>query len=95
MVGFIKGFVSLVAKRNPTIVRTHCFLHKEVLVAKIAQNELKEVLSEVIELVNFIKTCTVQSRIFELICKDMDYQYVRLLLLTGVRWLSKGAISCS
>jgi len=92
MVGFIKGFVSLVAKHNPTIVRTHCFLHKEVLVAKIAQNELKEVLSEVIELVNFIKTCAVKSRIFELICKDIDSQYVRLLLHTGVRWLSKGKV---
>jgi len=77
MVGFIKGLVSLVAKRNPTIVRTHSFLHKEVLVATTAQNELKEVLSEVIELVNFIKTCTVKSRIFDLICKDMDSQYVR------------------
>ena len=91
MVGFIKGFVSLVAKRNPTIVRTHCFLHKEVLVAKIAQNELK-VLSEVIESLNSIKTCTVKSRIFELICKDMDSQDVRLLLHTGVRWLSKGKV---
>ena len=92
MVGFIKGFASLVAKRNRTIVRTHCFLHKEVLVAKIVQNELKEVLSEVIELLNFIKTCTVKSRIFELICKDMDSQYVRLQLHTGVRWLSKGKV---
>ena len=49
-------------------------------------------LSEVIELVNFIKTCTVKSRIFELICKDMDSQYVCLLLHTGVRWLSKGKV---
>jgi len=63
-----------------------------VLVAKIAQNELKEMLSEVIELVNLIKTCTVKSRIFELICKDMDSQDVRLLLHTGVRWLSKGKV---
>ena len=64
----------------------------QVLVAKIAQNELKEVLSEVIELVNFIKTCTVKSRIFELICKDMDSQDVHLLLHTGVRWMSKGKV---
>ena len=63
-----------------------------MLVAKIAQNELKEMLSEVIELVNLIKTCTVKSRIFELICKDMDSQDVRLLLHTGVRWLSKGKV---
>ena len=89
---FHKRLCISVEKRNPTIVRTHCFLHKEVLVAKIAQNELKEVLSEVVELVNFMKTCTVKSRIFELICKDMDSQYVRLLLHTGVRWLSKGKV---
>jgi len=55
MVGSIKRFVSLVEKRNPTIVPTHTFLHWEVLVAKIAQNELKEVWSEVIEIVNSLK----------------------------------------
>ena len=73
-------------------MRTHCFLHREVLVAKIAQNELKEGLSEVIEMVNFIKTRQAKSRIFELICKDMDSQHVRLLLHTEVRWLSKGKV---
>ena len=49
-------------------------------------------LSEVIEIVNFIKTRPVKSRIFELICKDMDSQYVRLLLHIGVRRLSKGKV---
>ena len=72
------------------------FLHKEVLVAKIAQNEVKEVLSEVIELVNFIKTCTVKSRIFELICKDMD----SLRSFAVAHWSKmtvkrESAISCS
>jgi len=83
MVGSIKRFVSLVEKSNPTIVRTHTFLHWEVLVAKIAQNELKEVWSEVIEIVNFIKTRPVKSRIFELMCKDMDSQHIRLLYIQG------------
>ena len=92
MVGSIKGFASLVQKCNPTIVRTHCFLHREALVSKISQNELKEVLNEVIEIVNFIKTRPMKSRIFELICKDMDSQHVRLLLHTEVRWLSKGKV---
>ena len=73
-------------------MRTHCFIYEEVLVAKIAQNELKEVLSEVIKIVNFIKTCPVKSRIFELICKDMDSQYVRLLLRTEVKTLSEGKV---
>jgi len=74
-----------VEKHNRTIVRTHCFLHGEVLVAKMAQNELKEALREAIEIVNFITTRPVKSRIFELICKDMDSQHVRLLLHTEVR----------
>jgi len=92
MVGSVKGFTSLVEKQNPNIVRTHCFLHREVLVSKITQNELKEVLNQVIEMVNFIKTRPLKSRIFELLCKDMDSHYVRLLLHTEVRWLSKGKV---
>ena len=59
-------------KHNPTIVRTHCFFIREVLGAKIAQNELKEV-SEMIEIVNFIKTRPVKSRTFDLICKDYGF----------------------
>ena len=45
-----------------------------------------------IEMVNFIKTRPLKSRIFELLCKDMDSHYVRLLLHTEVRWLSKGKV---
>lgn len=36
MVGSVKGFASLVEKQNPYTVRTHCFLHRELLVSKIA-----------------------------------------------------------
>jgi len=50
------------------------------------------VLGGVIEIVNLIKTRPVKSRIFELICKDMDSQHVRLLLHIEVRWLSKGKV---
>ena len=46
----------------------------------------------VIEIVNLIKTSPVKSRIFELLCKDMDSQHVRLLLHIEVRWLSKGKV---
>ena len=69
MVGSVKGFASLVEKQNANIVRTHCFLHREVLFSKITQNELNEVLSHVIEMVNFIKTRPTKSRVFELLFK--------------------------
>ena len=71
MVGFVRGFASLGEKQNPNI-RTRCFLHREVLFSKLTQNELKEALSQMIEMVNFIKTRPLKSRVFELLCKDMD-----------------------
>ena len=40
-------------------------------------------------MVNSIKTRPSKSRIFELLSKDMNSHYVRLLLHTEVRWLSK------
>ena len=92
MVGSVKGFASLMEKQNANIVRTHCFLHREVLFSKITQNELNEVLSQVIEMVNVIKARTMKSRVFELLFKDMDSPYVRLLLHTEIRWLSKGKV---
>lgn len=33
---------------------SHCFLHKEVLVSKISQEDLKQVLHQVLEIVNYI-----------------------------------------
>ena len=80
MVGCIKSFASLVEKQNPYILQTHCFLHREVLVSKVKQYQLKEAMNQVIEMVNFIKTWPMKSKIFELLCKDMSSHHVRLLL---------------
>jgi hypothetical protein len=38
MVGSIRGFISLVKKENPDI-KTHCFIHREVLVSKTFGDE--------------------------------------------------------
>jgi hypothetical protein len=34
IVGSVKGFVSRAKKENETIMSTHCFLHRESLIAK-------------------------------------------------------------
>ena len=60
-----------------------------MLVSNIEQYGLKEAANQVIEMENFIKTRPLKSRIFELLCKDMNFHYGRLLLYTEVRWLSK------
>ncbi|XP_068240046.1 protein FAM200A-like [Palaemon carinicauda] len=55
MIGSIKGFVSLVKRENSSVITTHCFLHREALVAKTISNDLKSVLEKVVKMVNFIK----------------------------------------
>ena len=92
MVGRIKGLASLAQKENPNLVRTHCFLHREVLVSKVSQENLKQVLHQVVEIVNYTKSRPIKSRLFEELCKSMDSQHVHLLMHTDVRCLSKGKV---
>ena len=94
MVGSIKGLASFVKQQHPSIITTHCFLHREVLMAKTLGTKLKEVFDQVVEMVNFIKTRPVKARVFELLCENMDSQHTRLLLHTEVRWLSRGRVLC-
>ena len=85
MVGCLKGFTTLVKERQkPNIVTTHCFLHREVLIAKTLGDELKKVLNQVIEMVNFIKSRLLKCRLFEQICIGMNSQHKRLLLHSEV-----------
>ena len=63
-----------------------------MLFSRITQNELNEVLSQVTEMVLFIRTRPMKSRVFELLYTDMYSPYVRLLLHTEIRWLSKGEV---
>ena len=55
MVGCVKGFASLAQKEYPNLVRTQCFIHREVLVSKVSQENLKQMLHEVVEIVITLK----------------------------------------
>ena len=82
MVGCLKGFTFFAKKQNENVVVTHCFLHRGALMAKTLRDKLREVLNQVVELVNYIKTKPVKSRLFEQLCSNMDSQHRRLLLHT-------------
>ncbi len=45
-------------------------------------------------MVNYIKSRSLNSRLFEQICVDIDSQHKRLILHTDVRWLSRGKVLC-
>jgi hypothetical protein len=49
LTGRIKGFLAFVKKLNPTLITTHCFLHREALTMKsVDGGQLSEVLSTVV-----------------------------------------------
>ena len=91
MVGKYRGFLAHVKQIVPDILTIHCVLHRQNLVAKSLSERLHNSLQVVIKVVNKIKAHSLNDRIFREICKDNDEIFVRLLLHTEVRWLSKGA----
>uniref|UniRef100_K7FIT3 HAT C-terminal dimerisation domain-containing protein n=1 Tax=Pelodiscus sinensis TaxID=13735 RepID=K7FIT3_PELSI len=69
---------------------SYCILHRHALVVKNISPSLKNVLDEAVQIINYIKTRPLQSRLFKIMCEDMDNQHTALLLPTEVRWLSQG-----
>lgn len=92
MMGKFKGFIAHAKKQNPEIIFTHCFLHRQVLMAKTLGSDLKVVMDNIVNMINFIKSRPLKSRIFSKICEEMGAQHLGLLLHTEVRWLSRGKI---
>lgn len=92
MIGSIKGFTTFAKKKNPNIISTHCFLHRESLISKTLPIALKSVLDQIVSMVNYIKSGPFQSRLFNKLCESMDTQHVCLLLHCELRWLSRGKV---
>ncbi|XP_076063460.1 protein FAM200C-like [Oratosquilla oratoria] len=90
MRGLRSGFVTKVKERNPSVMSTHCILHLEALASRTLPVEMMDVLNVAIKIVNFVKAGALNSRLFKLLCKDMESEHEALLFHTNVRWLSKG-----
>uniref|UniRef100_K7FPI3 BED-type domain-containing protein n=1 Tax=Pelodiscus sinensis TaxID=13735 RepID=K7FPI3_PELSI len=76
----------------PNCTSSHCILHRHALVVKNISPSLKNVLDEAVQIINYIKTRPLQSRLFKIMCEDMGSQHTALLLHTEVRWLSQGKV---
>ena len=71
MVGRTQGFVSRVKEKNPDVIITHCFLHREALVAKTLPSDLVPVLDDVVRMVNFVKSQAVKTHIYAALCEKI------------------------
>jgi hypothetical protein len=55
MLGCRSGFQALIKTVVPDAIGTHCVIHRQVLAVKTLPTGLKQILSLVIQAVNFIK----------------------------------------
>jgi hypothetical protein len=59
-----QGFCARVNKINPQVKIFHCFLHRKNLAPKRLPPELETMMNDIIQIVNFIKKASHNSRIF-------------------------------
>ena len=90
MMGKNTGCLKLLKDENPNMLVVHCVIHRENLVAKNLAPKLHEILHSAIKCINYIKANAKTERLFQKFCEVNHTNYVRLLLHTEVRWLSKG-----
>ena len=67
-------------------------LHRHVLAAKTLPLTLKEVLSDCVKLVNFIRSQTINHRIFKAFRGKLGSDHEVLLYDSEVRWLYRGKV---
>ncbi|XP_066135745.1 protein FAM200C-like [Saccopteryx bilineata] len=96
MVGENRGFVALLREHEKRpILSFHCILHQEALCAQMCGEQLGEVMSLVIRVVNFIVARALNDRQFKTLLDEVGNNYPGLLLHSNVRWLSRGKVlSC-
>ncbi|PNF33765.1 hypothetical protein B7P43_G10211, partial [Cryptotermes secundus] len=85
MTGRVKGFVAKVRKVNPNMRCDHSLIHGEAIVAKSLPFSLKVVLDEVVKVVNLIKLRPLNSRLFSVLCQEMESEHTTPLLHTERR----------
>ena len=100
MQGRVNGVVAKIKKVSPDCISIHCVIHREVLVAKklkgMVNNDASAVfenfLSDIVNVVNYIRVHAKKYRIFMKFCEKMEASNKRLLFHNETRWLSRGRV---
>ena len=96
MTGEKKGAASLLmrhceaAGHTQPIHKVHCIIHQECLCSKSAN--LTDVMSDVVQIVNFILLCSLNHRQFQALMYEVNVHYCDLFYFCEVRWLSHGTM---
>ena len=90
MIGRLSGLTARIKEVAPECEGTHCVIHRKMLTSRKISPELHSVFNDVVITINLKKVHALNTRLFEQICEDMDVEHKCLLLLTEVRWLTRG-----
>ena len=75
MLGKTSGFATLVKKEAPQVSITHCFLHRFALASRSLPENLRQVLSDSVKIVNLIRARALNHRIFKTLCQEMGAEH--------------------
>uniref|UniRef100_A0A673YA89 Uncharacterized protein n=1 Tax=Salmo trutta TaxID=8032 RepID=A0A673YA89_SALTR len=92
MAGMRKGLRALIKKASPNAEWTHCVIHREALASRHLSSELSEVMTDIVGVVNCIKTRPLKTRVFSAICEEMGAEHQAVLFHSEARWLSRGKV---
>ena len=92
MLGSRSGFKAKLQSVAHNEFMIHCMIHREALAARTMPVCLTNVLSQVIKIVNHIKSSDLNTRLFRLFCHVMDADHINLLFYTQIRWLPRGNV---
>jgi hypothetical protein len=77
---------------DPHVNFIHCIIHREALASRDLEPKLHSLLQKAVKVVNFVKAYPFNSRLFAVLCEEMQADHKSLLLNSGVRWLSRGKV---
>ena len=88
------GFAARIKQRSPNAVGTRCVIHSEALVSSTSPATMNGKPAIANRVVNFVKTSSIKSRLFNVQCMDMDADH-EALVLYGCSMVTKRQHACS
>lgn len=92
MLGVRSGFQTLMKEFAPNATYNQCIIHRYALAVKTLPPNLLDVLTQVVKIVNYIRSSATNTRVFKELCNEMGSKFDVLLFHTDVRWLSRGRV---